>query len=429
MPNEKKKHKFSFRKLVYNDRYLVTCSVLAAIVIWLLTAMNLSPETTKKITVPVTVDFTDTLAEQLGIAYYGNSDLTVDVTISCKKYLVKDIDENDIKASLQTSNVTSTGYLSVPITVTPLDDTKLTVKSYFPTAAQGYYDVAQEVTKPIELNYINTNFSADGYVVGDVVINQSTAVVKGPRSYIPNVERVVADVDLESDLTESQRVNLQPQALDENGNPVSYVSIDVPDGENFVATIPILKVQDLQPTVSFVSGPENPSDFLKVEYSVNSVQVGALESANLTELNLGNISFNDLNVGKNTFTFDASKISGIKVLDGTEEITVTVTVPDHFSTKTINVFRRDISADLKDYKISVTGISSNEIKVIAESSIIDKIDKSILSYSFEPMDGESEITEQTKECRLIIKAGVQGTSWVLGTYKVKVNVTPITDEN
>ena len=47
--------------------------------------MNLSPETTKKITVPVSIDFTDTLAEQLGIDYYGNSELTVEVTISCKK--------------------------------------------------------------------------------------------------------------------------------------------------------------------------------------------------------------------------------------------------------------------------------------------------------------------------------------------------------
>ena len=53
MADIKKKHKFSFRKLVYNDRYLIACSIIAAVVIWVVTSMNLSPETTKKITVPV----------------------------------------------------------------------------------------------------------------------------------------------------------------------------------------------------------------------------------------------------------------------------------------------------------------------------------------------------------------------------------------
>ncbi|MDE6722828.1 MAG: YbbR-like domain-containing protein, partial [Eubacterium sp.] len=288
MANEKKKHKFSFRKLVYNDRYLIACSIIAAVVIWVVTSMNLSPETTKKITVPVTVDFSGTLAEQLGIDYYGSKDLTVEVTISCKKYRANDIDEKDIKASLQTSSVTSTGYLSVPIGVSIEDDAEFKITSYFPTSAQGYYDVAQETTLPLDLNYTNESFAADGYVVGDVSINQSMVIVSGPRTYMSNVEKVVADITLENGLTESQRIDLQPRAVDENGKVVDYVSISLPENENFVATIPILKVQNLEPAVSFVSGPENALSFLDVKYSVNSIQVGALESSNLKVLNLGN---------------------------------------------------------------------------------------------------------------------------------------------
>ncbi|MDE5995355.1 MAG: hypothetical protein K2G56_00370, partial [Eubacterium sp.] len=289
MANEKKKRKFSFRKLVYNDRYLIACSIIAAIVIWVSTSMNLSPETTKKITVPVSVDFSDTLAEQLGIDYYGNSDLTVEVTISCKKYLAKDIDETDIIASLQTRNVTSTGYLSVPIVAKPAsDDAEFSIDSWYPTSAQGYYDVKQEETLPLELNYTNESFAADGYVVGDVAINQSVVIVSGPRTYMSNVEKVVADITLQNGLTESQRIDLQPRAVDENGAAVNYVTVNLPEGENFVATIPILKVQNLSPAVSFVSGPENASSFLDVDYSVNSIQVGALESSDSNVLNLGN---------------------------------------------------------------------------------------------------------------------------------------------
>lgn len=424
MADVKKKRKFSFRKLVYNDRYLIACSIIAAVVIWVVTSMNLSPETTKKITVPVSVDFTDTLAEQLGIDYYGNSELTVEVTISCKKYLAKDIDETDITASLQTSNVTSTGYLSVPIVVSAADNAEFTIESYFPTSAQGYYDVAQQQTLPLELNYTNESFAADGYVVGDVSINQSMVIVKGPRTYMSNVDKVVADITLENGLTESQRIDLQPKAVDENGNPVNYVSVNIPEGENFVATIPILKVQNLKPAVSFVSGPENASDFLDVAYSVNTIQVGALESSDLKVLNLGNISFAELHTGKNEFEFETDKISGIKVLDGTEKIVVTVTVPDDYVTKDISIYRRDIKPELDNYNVDITGISSNTIRIVANESVIDTIDKSSLVLSLAPPDGEDTINEKTTVCKLSVSVNAQGNSWVIGTYTVNVNVTP-----
>ncbi len=420
------KKKFSIRKLVYNDKYLIVCSIIAAIIIWIITSMNLSPETTKQISVPVTIDFSGTLAEQLGIEYYGDKEITVEATISCKKYLAKDINESDLVATLQTSTVTSTGYLSVPITVTPSDAAaEFTIERYYPTSAQGYFDVAQNVSMPVEINFVNSNFTADGYVAGDTTFNQSSVLLSGPKDYISNVKSVVADVTLENDLTESQIVNLEPKALDSNGNEVRYITITVPEGESsVVATIPILKVQLLKPSVSFVGGPDNAESILDVEYSVDSVQVGALESAALTTLNLGNISFADLNVGTNTFDFDANAINGITVLDGTSTITVTVTVPDDYSTKTISISRSDIKSELLNYNVSVRGLSSNRITIVGDSDVLKDIDKSKISLSLAPANGEDVISEATTECRIAISVNVQGTCWVIGTYTANVNVTP-----
>ena len=53
---ENKKRKFSLRKLIYNDKYLIIISIFAAVCVWVATSINLSPETTKKITVPVSID-------------------------------------------------------------------------------------------------------------------------------------------------------------------------------------------------------------------------------------------------------------------------------------------------------------------------------------------------------------------------------------
>lgn len=422
MANDKKKIGFSLRKLIYNDRALIICSVIAAIIIWVVTSMNLSPETTKKITVPVSVDFSGTVAEQLGIEYYGNPSITTEVTVSCKKYLAKDIDENDLTASLQTNTIIAAGYYSVPIIVSAADDADFTIVSYFPSSAQGYYDVAQEISLPVELNFVNKNIAADGYVVGETTLNQSTVQVKGAAAYVSTVERVAADINLESGLTESQIITLEPSAFDSNGVKVENVSIVIPDGEaSLSATVPILKVQNLAPAVSFTAGPSNPESFLDIDYSVRSVQVGALESAQLSELNLGNISFNNISLGKNTFDFKATEVNGVTVLDGTDKITVTVTVPDGFSSKNITISKNDIVADTNEYSVTVNSISQNRITVIGESSELENIDKSALSFTLVPADDEEKISENTKTCRLVVS--VNGNRcWVLGNYTASVTV-------
>lgn len=424
MTNNAKKKKFSIRKLIYNDKYLIICSIIAAIVIWILTSMNLSPETTKRITVPVSVDFSGTLAEQLGIQYYGNENITVDVSISCKKYLANDITENNFSASLQTNAITSTGYLSVPIVINVAEDAEFTIQSYSPTTITGFYDYAEETTVPVELNFVNENFTAEGYVAGETALNQTSVILRGARTYVSSVKKVVADVNLESNLRESQIVSLTPVALNEFGNRVENVEILLPEGETaLTASVPILKVQKLRPAVSFIAGPGDAESFLDVKYSVNSVEVGALESAQLTALNLGNISFNDINLGVNTFDFNAAQLNGVTVLDGTKDITVTVTVPEDYETAQIPISVSDLSPEMEGYDITVTAISSSYITIVGDPTVLEGIDKSRLSFSLVPLERAATIDENTERCRLTVTISGNGRCWVLGMYTVNVNVT------
>ena len=65
--NKKKKSSFSLRKLIYTDKYLIIISVFLSLIIWVVTSMNVSPETTKQISVPVTIATDNAVQEQLGI--------------------------------------------------------------------------------------------------------------------------------------------------------------------------------------------------------------------------------------------------------------------------------------------------------------------------------------------------------------------------
>ena len=120
--DNKNNKKFSLRKLIYNDKYLIVFSIITAVIVWISTSMSLSPETTKTITVPVNVDFSNTAADQLGIKCYGDTKIDVDVTVNCKKYLARDISADDLKVQLQTNAVTSKGNYEVPITVSSVNE-------------------------------------------------------------------------------------------------------------------------------------------------------------------------------------------------------------------------------------------------------------------------------------------------------------------
>lgn len=423
MPSENKKSrkgKFSLRKLIYNDKYLIVLSIIAAITIWIATSINLSPETTKSVTVPVTVDFSGTLAEQLGIQYFDSTDITVDVTVSCQRYLARDITADDISASLRTDTVTSAGYQSVQILVAARGNDEFTIESYYPTSIAGLYDVYQEQSFPVELKYSNTDFCADGYVAGTTTLSEDTILVGGPRTYVSQVDRVEATISLDSGLMESQLVDLAPVALDANGNQLDYITF-----ENTVsANVPILKVENLSPQVNLVNAPVNVQNIVDIQYSVSRVQAGVLDSEGDAVLDLGDIDFSTISSGENEFTFNLSNLNGVVVLDGTEEIIVTVTVPDNFETRDIRVSASDVTVNAPDvFTAQAVSLPDATITVVGSPEALENLTTANLVLSCDLRRESDKLNEGTAEYALSVSVTDAPDVWIYGSYSVRINVT------
>lgn len=418
--NKRRKGKFSLRKLIYNDKYLIVLSIIAAVVIWVATSINLSPETTKSVTVPVTVDFSGTLAEQLGIQYFDSTDITVDVTVSCQRYLARDITADDISASLRTDTVTSAGYQSVQILVAARGNDEFTIESYYPTSVAGLYDVYQEQSFPVQLNYTNTDFCADGYVAGTTTLSEEEVLVGGPRTYVSQVDRVEATISLDSGLTESQLVDLAPVALDAGGNQLDYITFE----NSISANIPILKVDNLTPQVNLLNAPVNVQNVVDIDYSVDRVQAGVLESAGDAVLDLGDIDFSTIRSGENEFTFDLADLSGVVVLDGTEEITVTVTVPDDFETRDIRVSASDVTINVPDgFNAQAVSLPDATITVVGSSDALDELTSANLVLSCDLRQDSENLNTGTAEYTLSVSVSDAPDVWVYGSYSIRVNVT------
>lgn len=426
MANKKKKSKFSLRKLIYNDKYLIIISIVLSLVVWIATSINLSPETTKTITVPVTVDFSGSAAEQLGLKCFGDESIDVDVTVSCKKYLAMEVSADNINISLDTNAVTNSGYTDVPIKVDTNNNSDFKVTSYYPTVYRAYFDIEQEKTMDIDIRYTNEDFIADGYMMGEPLLSESTVTVRGPRTYVSQVESVVSNVNIEKELNQTTSMDLSLTAVDSYGSRVSYITIDT-GGESLTITIPVLKEMTLDVSASFTGKPSRVStaDF-DIAYSVKRVSAGVLEDADIKVANIGTIDFSQLNVGENKFTFNVNSMKGIVVLDNIDTITATVTVPSDYVSTTVNVNTSNGSViNVPDgYKATVTSISSNEVTVIGKEENVENLTSSNIKLVVDLSKIDSkEIKTGLTTFDAATAVEKSDTCWVYGKYKVTVNIT------
>lgn len=426
MANKKKKSKFSLRKLIYNDKYLIIISIVLSLVVWIATSINLSPETTKTITVPVTVDFSGSAAEQLGLKCFGDESIDVDVTVSCKKYLAMEVSADNINISLDTNAVTNSGYTDVPIKVDTNNNSDFKVTSYYPTVYRAYFDIEQEKTMDIDIRYTNEDFIADGYMMGEPLLSESTVTVRGPRTYVSQVESVVSNVNIEKELNQTTSMDLSLTAVDSYGSRVSYITIDT-GGESLTITIPVLKEMTLDVSASFTGKPSRVStaDF-DVAYSVKRVSAGVLEDADIKVANIGTIDFSQLNVGENKFTFNVDSMKGIVVLDNIDTITATVTVPSDYVSTTVNVNTSNGSViNVPDgYKATVTSISSNQVTVIGKEENVENLTSSNIKLVVDLLKIDSkEIKTGLTTFDAATAVEKSDTCWVYGKYKVTVNIT------
>ncbi|MDE6469913.1 MAG: hypothetical protein K2L19_02705 [Eubacterium sp.] len=424
---ENKKSSFSIRKLIYNDKYLIIISVVLAIVIWVTTSMNLSPETTKTITVPVSVDFTGTAAEQLGIKCFGEESVDVDVTVTCKKYLAKDITADDLNVYLQTNTVTSNGNYDVPITVEARDNSDFKITSYYPTVYRAYFDVEAEKVMDIDIRYTKEDFIEEGYTMGVPMLSESSVKIKGPNTFVTQVAEVVATVNVDENLKTTTSMDITPVALDANGSKVSYIKLETVSN-NLTVTIPVLKEMELDVATNFVGKPGkiNISDF-DVSYSVNRVSAGVLEDANITQAVIGNIDFSKLRPGENKFTFNVESLDSLVILDSIDEIEASVTVPDDYIEKTlwVNVNNVTVSNVPDSYNAKATALSSYSITLVGREEDLENISAANikLTVDLSSLNKDDDIKTGISSYPVSAVIDNSDTCWVYGDYTASVNIT------
>ena len=414
------KNKFNLDNILKNDLFVLVFSLLAALFIWLLVVVNVSPATTRVIK-DVKVNIDSTIPAQFGLEVFGEKDFTVDVTVQGKKYQIAALSAEDIVVTAQTNSVDSAGSRTLQLKPEIPEGADYTITTMSSKNVEVYFDTAKTVQMVIEPQVIAEGFPIveEGFTSGNVNLSETSVTVTGPSTEINRIEKVVAKLTLEKSLSSNKSADAEIILLnDKNKSDFKYVTTSI---DKVVLTIPVLQTKELKTSVTFKNAPDSyivtPLNYT-VSPSVDIFNISVDDYDKTTDYSVGIIDFKTLSPSNHVFTFLAENTAiaeGSKTQEFTVKVDMSGITQEHF---TLNAEKYVINnPEKKDYKISALNKSviivgkAKDLETITEDNIKVTIDLS-----------ETDISKgQTITVPALVTVDNAG-CWVYGSYMVDVSL-------
>lgn len=412
-----------FSALFYNNKFVLVISILLSVLIWLVVSTELAPEVTVTVkNLPVTIDYS-TVQKKMGLEPFGESDFTVDVTITGKKYIVDTDDIADqIEVTANTGYVNSEGTFSLPISAETINNrASFEIVEISESDIDVYFDYPKEKEFSIEPEIdVDGILAESDYYVDDYLMTESAVItVSGPESEVNKIQKIVAKGSVTGPLTQSVTVDTDITPVTRDGSIPENITYNRKSTIVHV-TIPVYKKAVLKAGVSFKNKPADYVDSVPFEISISpsSAQFGLSESKldGIEGFEILSIDFASLKPGKNEFTVNAEDITGGVVTDGTEKFDVTVNVKDMTSV-TIDTpanveyenLQNGISAE--NYQIDFT-----EITIVGSASALASInsDDAVLLLDM------SKVKSNEKNTVSVPVTIESNNCWLCGEYTASV---------
>lgn len=416
------KAKKTLNSLFENNLFVLILSLAIAVVIWLLVVINVSPQTTRVIQ-GVKVNIDKTVPSQFGLEVFGESEFTVDVTVKGKKYQIStaNLSAEDIVVTAVTNNVDSAGFRTLQLKAEPVsENASYSISSISTKTIDVYFDTAKSVDFVIEPEIVTNGFPIveKGYSSGDINLSDTTVTITGPSTQVNRVEKVVARYILSESLTSNMSAETELLPLDDtNKSDFDYLTMSV---NKVVLAIPVLRVKDLETTVTFKNTPDsyfvNPLRFT-VSPSREEFNILVDDYEKTLEYSVGTIDFKELSPSSNTFTFDAEKtaVANNSIESFTVEVDMSAFSQEYitFSSDKVKVNNPDKkSYDVSGLNKSIVVIGTEDaLKSITEDSITVEVDLSGV-----------ELTEGQRVSVPAIVTVNDPNCWAFGTYTVEVSL-------
>lgn len=425
----------SIGKWLNNNKFVAALSLVLAVVIWLVVALQMGNQTETTFSdIPVSVDMT--IPDKLSLKMYGQKDPRVNVTVSGKRYEISSavLSSDDFLVTVSTASVSAPGKYTLPITVRPKDANRdFQIVNYTPASVEIFFDKEMTENFPVvvEVSRPEDQIAADGYATGELIYPKEETTITGAATEVSKIDRVVATVKLDKPLSETKTFNTSLAIVNKNEGVVSSTYVEFADNNTEMAvTIPIYKLATVRPTVLFKNQPGyfkdhpisyfcSPSDEMNVGFKTWPEGTGTTES----RLTLGTIDFSEIKAGMNSFDFTLEEDNNILIVDKDKYNAFRVTFSlDGFETRRIAIPTESIV-----FKELPEGVRAAIPEQTLEVTVIGLPDE-IGSFTAQDVTltvDASALTEESETAELPVTFSMKTTTscWVNGSYTVPVTVS------
>lgn len=340
---------------ITHNLLLKIMSVALAFILWLVVVNINDPDTTKTIrSIDITILNEQAITGQgQGQVYTIRENRTAAIVVKGPRSIVDNLDKNDIRATVDFSEVSSVG--AVPINIVSLPD-GVTLQNKITENMK--ITVEPLLTERFQVEIETTGTPADGYVVGNTEISPNVVNIKAPESVMEQISRVLIRVDVDGMSTDVTGKSVSLVLIDGNGKEIDYTENEhiTISASTLLAGAEILKCQTVAVEVAVSGEVAEGYRYTGMELSHDSVTlkgtreavaaagliyVPASENSNLTdELDLTELTENKESV----IDLLPYLPEGTELLHDSERyVTVTLKVEElhtkslHISTDSLNV--------------------------------------------------------------------------------------------
>lgn len=207
------------KKLITHNLLLKILSVAFAFILWLVVVNINDPDITKTIrSIEISILNEDAITGQgLGQVYTIKENKSASIVVKGPRSKVDKLDRNEIKATVDFSEVSSVG--AVPINIVSLPE-GVTLQSKITENMKITVEPLKSQRFPVTIE--TTGTPADGYVVGDTEVSPNVVSIKAPESLMEQIKHVKVLVDVDGMSTDITRKRIPLVLIDGNGKEIEY---------------------------------------------------------------------------------------------------------------------------------------------------------------------------------------------------------------
>ncbi|MFZ2540043.1 MAG: CdaR family protein [Oscillospiraceae bacterium] len=417
------KIKFSFSKLLDNDKFVRLLAVFVAIISWFIVSWTIDPTAIITINdIPIVFDLTATTPESYDLSVIEGIGQTVDIKVEGKNYKIGNLTAEDFIAIPTLSSVTKPGEYTLDIEVKKVnarDDDYNVIPSYS-SKVKAYFDYVREATFNLEATAENIT-AEEGYVKEIVLSSPNKLTLKGPQLEINKIGKCVVETDSSQVASDILVLDGKLVFYDHENAKIKLKNITYQQ-QNFEVTVQIYKHKTVPFTVNFINSPPGlDQGLLQYTFSEDTIEISGPKETidNIDQITLGEIDFRKVNIGS-VFALDVNLPAGIVNVNSTNLVTVSVNSIDLDKTQLsiTNIIPMNIPAA---YNVKVTTKVINNVKMVGNTVDIDTLSSNDLIAR---VDLQSiELSDGSQRVPVTIYSTGNKFVWAVGEYTVLVNAT------